>query len=164
MKIFVLRNGEEEEESIVLPCTGGTGGKLMLEDFDLDGTLDLIVSCGDTLSVILAENPGEVTLEAPGAGSDIIDFAVANLDGGEGMDVYAVTYQHQMWQFNTETGHMIALELEKMPTSVESFGGGAVVAYGTEEGSLRYVDNQDFEYTDVNVSSNFLNHPHFPTR
>ena len=65
-------------------------------------------------------------------------MAVANLDGGDARDVYAMTGSGELWRFNLETGHLVAESPAQAPTALASLElpGGDAVFYGSADGVI----------------------------
>ncbi len=156
------RDGVLYPESTKINCNRYKSN-ILIEDFDDDGVVDIIVSCGDILTIVSTDDIFLVKYETlSGAiGDAIVDLALANSDdgGGAAKDVYAVTDDGEMWRWSATSGNLTMIDLEKRPTSVVTLigqGGGDLLAYGTEEGFIRFVGDPDFEFTDVSVCNYFF--------
>ncbi len=149
------RDGVLYSESTKINCNRYKSN-ILIEDFDDDGVVDIIVSCGDILTIVSTDEISLVKYETlSGAiGDAIVDIALANSDDGGGVakDVYAVTDDGEMWRWKATSGNLTMIDLERRPTSVVTLigqGGGDLLAYGTEEGFVRFVGDPDFEFTNV---------------
>ena len=139
-----LDDGLSHEEYASLTGDGYTA-KIVVANMDLDGQPDIIVAAGDTINIVSNRNPGQVDTVAPGCNSPVIDLAVADTTGDGTRDVFAVTQKFDIWQFNVDNDHLIPLAVTGVPTSLESLDDGARLAYGTAAGSIRILNDDEFE-------------------
>ncbi len=124
-----FRDGATLDDTLSLSGSCSSA-RILVEDFDLDGSQDLVVSCGDTVSVIaIGEGDFEtVALEATlGVGGGITDLALASLDNGRKRDIYASLDDGQLLWFETDSEEWIELGVEGFVTSVEALDGGNYV-------------------------------------
>ncbi len=92
---------------------------------------------------------------APGCNSPIIDLAVADTNADSTKDVFAVTEAYDIWQFNTDTGHLIPLAVTDVPTSLETISGERI-AYGTASGRIRILNDDEFVSETVRSYESFV--------
>ncbi len=128
--------------------------RLLAEDVNLDGTPDLVASCGDVITILLASDSGglDLTLVSPPLGSPVVDLALASLDHGRARDVHATTVDQSLWWLDSDTGELENTRIRA--TGVEHIDGGSHIVNFTI-------------YSNTAAPFNFANfsfHLHRPTR
>lgn len=128
--------------------------RLLAEDVDLDGTPDLVASCGDVITILLASDSGglDLTLGSPPLDSPVVDLALASLDHGRARDVYATTVDQSLWRLDSDTGELENTRIRA--TGVEHIDGGSHIV------NITIYSNTAAPFN----FANFFFHLHRPTR